>query len=134
MSRAGSERSTVLPRKASGYGCTMRAAGMNAALGAGPIVGDGGTMRAVLVGNPTAGRKLGVSTNAMAVDGALAALRAEGLQPDVWLTEGPGHATELARRAVEVGYQVVIAAGGDGTVHEVAQALVGQPATLGVMP
>ena len=43
-------------------------------------------------------------------------------------------ATELARHAVNKGAHVVIAAGGDGTVNEVANALVGTDAALGVLP
>ena len=42
------------------------------------------------------------------------------------LTEHPGHATELAREAH--GYDVVVAAGGDGTVHEVLNGLMQLPA------
>lgn len=53
------------------------------------------------------------------------------------LTEGQGHATRLASAAVDDGFDVVVAAGGDGTVHEVINGLVhgdrGQ-ATLGVVP
>jgi diacylglycerol kinase (ATP) len=56
---------------------------------------------------------------------------------DVALTEGQGHATRLASSAADEGYDVVVAAGGDGTVHEVINGLVhgdrGQ-ATLGVVP
>ena len=53
------------------------------------------------------------------------------LQP----TEGPGHATELARAAAAAGYRVVVAVGGDGTVNEVGQGLLHQPATaLGIVP
>ena len=46
--------------------------------------------------------------------------------PDAMLmpTEGPGHAIELARSAAEAGFDEVIAAGGDGTVHEVANGLL----------
>ena len=36
----------------------------------------------------------------------------------------PFHATELARQAAEDGYQLVIAAGGDGTAHEVINGLM----------
>src|SRR3712207_4240388 len=91
-------------------------------------------MRAVLIGNPNAGRKAGMATNTGTIDDALAALRAEGVEVETWFTERPGHATELARRAVETGWEQVIAAGGDGTVQEVAQPLVGTEVTLGVMP
>jgi YegS/Rv2252/BmrU family lipid kinase len=68
------------------------------------------------------------------VEDAAAALEAYGITPDVWLTAGPGDATTLARRAVNEGYHLVVAAGGDGTVHEVAQPLVGTDVTLGIMP
>jgi len=56
--------------------------------------------------------------------------------PDAGLvcTEGPGHATEIAREAVAAGCQRVIAVGGDGTVNEVAQALIHTPAALGLVP
>ncbi|MGA9532601.1 MAG: diacylglycerol kinase family protein [Anaerolineales bacterium] len=43
-------------------------------------------------------------------------------------TEYPGHGTELATRAAEEGYDVVAALGGDGTVHEVVNGLMQQPA------
>jgi diacylglycerol kinase (ATP) len=39
-------------------------------------------------------------------------------------TERPGHAIELARAAAEAGCPVVVAAGGDGTVHEVANGIL----------
>ena len=50
-------------------------------------------------------------------------------------TEGPGHATELARAAAQAGCRVVVAVGGDGTVNEVGQGLLHQPATaMGIVP
>jgi len=56
---------------------------------------------------------------------------------DVVLTERPGHAQALAREAAGAGYDLVVAAGGDGTIHEVVNGLVwgGQAnARLGVIP
>lgn len=50
----------------------------------------------------------------------------------------PGHAIELARQAGEQGYEIVIAMGGDGTVHEVVNGLMQIPQNkrpvLGVVP
>ncbi len=50
------------------------------------------------------------------------------------VTSHPGEAEALARRAVEDGFARVIAAGGDGTVNHVANALVGSNAALGLLP
>ena len=49
-------------------------------------------------------------------------------------TAYPGHATELAAAAVAAGHPLVIAAGGDGTLHEVANGLLGTPAILAPLP
>jgi diacylglycerol kinase (ATP) len=56
------------------------------------------------------------------------------LEADVVLTEGPGHATELARQAVFDDCARVVAVGGDGTMNEVSQALIDRPAALGLVP
>jgi YegS/Rv2252/BmrU family lipid kinase len=44
---------------------------------------------------------------------------------DYEFTKGTGHATELARRAVEIGYPCLVVVGGDGTVNEVANGILG---------
>ncbi|MCC7106156.1 MAG: diacylglycerol kinase family lipid kinase, partial [Chloroflexi bacterium] len=49
-------------------------------------------------------------------------------------TEYAGHGEERARRACDAGRPLVIAAGGDGTVAEVAAGLVGGHTALGIMP
>jgi len=53
--------------------------------------------------------------------------RAAGRAFESWelrLTEGPGHAALLAEEAVEQGFGIVAAVGGDGTCHEVVQGMV----------
>lgn len=57
-----------------------------------------------------------------------------GIAVDVHMTTGSGHARDLARTARETGAEVVVAMGGDGTVNEVAQGLVGGDAALGIVP
>lgn len=61
-------------------------------------------------------------------------IRERGLDATLVSTTGPHHATELARTAVAEGCDRVIAVGGDGTMNEVAQALVHSPAALGLVP
>src|SRR6516164_1193268 len=49
-------------------------------------------------------------------------------------TNARGHATELAREAAREGYDVVVAFGGDGTVNEAANGLVGSNTPLCCLP
>ncbi|MDE6300871.1 MAG: diacylglycerol kinase family lipid kinase [Muribaculaceae bacterium] len=61
-------------------------------------------------------------------------LRRHGYDVRVEFTKAPGHATELAREAVERGDYGVLACGGDGTVNEVATGLIGTATALGIIP
>ncbi|MBA3962520.1 MAG: diacylglycerol kinase family lipid kinase [Chthoniobacterales bacterium] len=45
-----------------------------------------------------------------------------------------GDAQQLARNAVAEGYERIVAAGGDGTIHEVVNGLAGSEAALGLLP
>lgn len=54
--------------------------------------------------------------------------------PEVIFTERAGHATEIARDAIEKGVDIVVASGGDGTVNEVACALVNTGIPMGILP
>jgi diacylglycerol kinase (ATP) len=84
-------------------------------------------VKAVAIANPRAG---------VAARRAAEAMRRNRLWPDLetWTTGGPGEARELARRAAESGYEVVLAVGGDGTANEVASGLLGSATALGVVP
>jgi len=53
-------------------------------------------------------------------------LRAENFSFDAVFTERRGHATDLARAAVNAGYDLIVAVGGDGTLNEVVNGMVTQ--------
>lgn len=53
---------------------------------------------------------------------------------DICTTEYAGHGRELSENAVRSGYDVVVAAGGDGTINEVAAPLKGTSTQLGIIP
>ena len=59
---------------------------------------------------------------------------AHGDPAEVFVTQRPGHARELAKAAVKRGVRLVMAWGGDGTINEVASALVFGEVPLGIIP
>ena len=67
------------------------------------------------------------------LDEAALALADDGWDVDVVPTEGSGHATVLAQEAASAGASVVFACGGDGTINEVLNGLIGTPTALGVI-
>src|SRR3989442_7739987 len=87
--------------------------------------------------NPAAGR----GAAARALDPIAREFHRQGWSVEVERTEGPGHGAELAARAVQAGAQRIVAVGGDGTVHDVANGLLrdgrggaGGDVALGVVP
>jgi YegS/Rv2252/BmrU family lipid kinase len=64
----------------------------------------------------------------------VAALQAVGITPRMELTTPEIDARQLARKALDRGDHLIIAAGGDGTIEEVATALIHSSATLGILP
>jgi YegS/Rv2252/BmrU family lipid kinase len=53
---------------------------------------------------------------------------------EVVYTDHPNHGTEIARDAVKDGYDMVVAVGGDGSVNEVSEGLIGSDVVLGIIP
>jgi YegS/Rv2252/BmrU family lipid kinase len=57
----------------------------------------------------------------------------EGLVGDVRFSQSPGHLTELARRAVDDGAELLVVVGGDGAFHEVVNGIVGRDVEVALM-
>jgi diacylglycerol kinase (ATP) len=53
---------------------------------------------------------------------------------EIRYTERAGHATEITLQAAADGVDVVVAVGGDGTVNEIGQALIGRKTLMGIIP
>jgi YegS/Rv2252/BmrU family lipid kinase len=87
-----------------------------------------------LIINPTSGPAATRRTPDECEAIARRALAAAGPDPWIAFTQGPGHARELTRRAIEAGAALVLAWGGDGTVNEVASTLLETGGTLGIVP
>jgi YegS/Rv2252/BmrU family lipid kinase len=81
--------------------------------------------------NPYSGRN---RKNPYLYDRAVDFIARHKLDGSIVATERPRHATELAAAAVADGCALVVAIGGDGTMNEVATALVGTPAVFGLIP
>lgn len=56
------------------------------------------------------------------------------IEADFFPTKRAGHATQLACQAIKEKYNLVLVAGGDGTVGEVANGLIGTDLPLGILP
>jgi diacylglycerol kinase (ATP) len=88
--------------------------------------------RALLLYNPESGRR---RRHRLAdVQAAAAVLQKAGMEFIIEPTSAPGSAAVQARAAIALGYDAVIACGGDGSVHEILPAMVGTRVALGVIP
>ena len=88
--------------------------------------------RVALIYNPASGQ---ISNgHAAAIRTATSVFRDAGIEVKTFETDGPGSGATRAREAMRDGFDTVIACGGDGTVHEVLQPLVGTDVALGVLP
>lgn len=93
--------------------------------------------KAKLIFNPNAGMKRKLLPNAKlstSLEDIKVLLEQYQIPVDFFPTKGPGLATELAKNALKEGYKMVIVAGGDGTVGETANGLVGSDVQLGIIP
>lgn len=84
----------------------------------------------IIILNPNAGRKRAPGLEKRLYN----ALSRHGIPCEILLTRKPGDATIMARKAARQGADIVIAAGGDGTVNEVVNGLVGTKTPLGIIP
>src|SRR5687768_4661246 len=85
--------------------------------------------RATIIYNPMSGRPARRADNAR----RMAELLAErGIQAEARATAGPDDATRLAREAVNNGSDIIISYGGDGTLNEVLQGIIGSRAALAI--
>lgn len=86
--------------------------------------------RAVAVVNPAAA----LGSVERRVKELVAIFRETGARVDLVRTPASGEAVRLARDAVGEGYTRIIAVGGDGTVHEVLNGILGSEAELAIVP
>lgn len=90
-----------------------------------------------LIYNPQAGKKrslYSLKKNDASLEELDFLLKKYQILYDKIPTKRAGHATELANEAVKEGYKGVLVAGGDGTVGEVANGLIGSELPLGIIP
>lgn len=86
--------------------------------------------RFCLIANPTS-----KSGNAAAyLEQVKRLLDAQGASYEIRETQHPGHATELAKAAVDEGFDVIVSVGGDGTLRETAMSVAHTDRVLGVLP
>jgi len=88
--------------------------------------------KTVLIYNPRAGKFGG--DGAALIERAVEILRKKGHNIIVAPTTGPGMAGAIAREHIAGGADLVVAAGGDGTINEVAEGMVHSQVPLAILP
>jgi diacylglycerol kinase (ATP) len=87
--------------------------------------------RAAIIYNPVA-RKLSRSRHLL--QRIIDALNQQGIEASLVGTTGPGSASIQARRQIEAGCDLILAAGGDGTINEVANGMIHSRIPLAIIP
>ena len=88
--------------------------------------------KVLLLYNPHSGPR--AQRSAAAVEQAAQVLRAAGVEAAITPTLSPTAAAQQVREALAEGSDTIFACGGDGTVQDVAQGLVGTQAALALIP
>jgi YegS/Rv2252/BmrU family lipid kinase len=88
-------------------------------------------LKSVLIANPKTGRYKSLRSS---VDAISETLRSQGLEIDLVYTTGPGDAARIAAKAAQSNAHQVIVLGGDGTINEAVQGLVGTETRLAILP
>ena len=91
------------------------------------------SLRVMIIFNPTAGQSGGHMIE-QEITTAAEIWRAHNWYVDLAPTAHSGDGTHLARSAVERRYDIVVAAGGDGTINEVVNGIVGSDTALATLP
>jgi len=84
-----------------------------------------------LIVNPRSGC---IVDGSYTVEGLVERLRVHGIEAEVTLKTSRKNMCDVARKAAKDGEDLVIVAGGDGTIEKVASQLVGSETTLGILP
>lgn len=87
--------------------------------------------RAVILYNPVA---RGLLRRKRSVERCVGVLASHGIEARLVATAGPGTAGGQARREIEEGCDLMIAAGGDGTINEVANGMLHSQVPLAILP
>lgn len=89
--------------------------------------------KALLIYNPFSGFRRHKRVHQ--VEAAADELRRSGVETKILPSRGPSKAGAQAKEAIEAGYDTIFACGGDGTIHDVLQGMVGHTqAALGIVP
>ncbi len=88
--------------------------------------------KATILFNPNSGRR-GKKRDAE-LNHAIGIIQSAGVRTELTVCRSSQEATDNARCAVAAGSDTVFACGGDGTIHDVIQALAGTPVALAILP
>ncbi|MDY7030400.1 MAG: diacylglycerol kinase family lipid kinase [Thermodesulfobacteriota bacterium] len=87
-------------------------------------------MKTIVIANPASGgrRYRKIVPNIQRI------LNERGIHYSFFLSQYPGNIEEIVKKVVQDGFQRVIACGGDGTVHEAVNGIMGTDIPLGIIP